>query len=96
MGHQKNAYWYGSKISISEARAIAPHNNATSMQVVAGVLAGMKWVIANPKRGIVEPDEVNYHEILEAAKPYLGTVYGEYTDWKPKEESQLKIEDFLS
>ena len=27
--------------------------------------------------------EIDFEETLEAAKQYLGTVYGEYTDWKP-------------
>ena len=34
-GHKKNAYWYGSQLSIEEARALAPYNNATSLQVTA-------------------------------------------------------------
>src|ERR1700743_3306223 len=32
-GHGKNAYWYGSQLSIEEARKLAPHNSATSLQV---------------------------------------------------------------
>ena len=32
-GHKKNAYWYGSQLSIEEARKLAPYNNATSLQV---------------------------------------------------------------
>jgi hypothetical protein len=32
-GHSKNAYWYGSQLTIEEARRVAPHNNATSLQV---------------------------------------------------------------
>ena len=33
-GHKKNAYWYGSQLSIDEARKLAPHNTATSLQVM--------------------------------------------------------------
>ena len=32
-GHAKNAYWYGSQLTIEESRRVAPHNNATSLQV---------------------------------------------------------------
>ena len=39
-GHKKNAYWYGSQLSIEEARKLAPYNNATSLQVTIAVLAG--------------------------------------------------------
>ena len=60
MGHARGAYWYGSQLSIDEARRLAPHNNATSLQVTAAVLAGMVWAIENPRAGIVEPDEMDF------------------------------------
>jgi homospermidine synthase len=40
MGHSRGAYWYGSRLSIEQARALVPHNNATSLQVTAAVLGG--------------------------------------------------------
>lgn len=82
-GHAKGAYWYGSQLSITEARELAPHNSATSLQVTSTVLAGMIWALENPGRGIVEPDEIDFDRILEIAKPYLGPVVGVYTDWTP-------------
>ena len=39
-GHKKNAYWYGSQLNIDEARKLAPHNNATSLQVTVSCLVG--------------------------------------------------------
>lgn len=33
--------------------------------------------------GVVEPFEMDYKEVLEVCKPYLGKVYGVYTDWTP-------------
>ena len=83
MGHAKGAYWYGSQLSIAEARRLAPHNNATALQVTATVLAGMAWVLENPRRGLVEPDEMNYRRILDLCRPYLGRLVGAYTDWTP-------------
>lgn len=83
MGHQKNAYWFGSQLTIDEARTLAPHNNATSLQVVAAVLGGMIWVIKHPSRGIVEPDEIDADFVLDIAAPYLGKLVGEYTTWTP-------------
>ncbi len=82
-GHKKNAYWYGSQLSIEQARALAPRNNATSLQVTVSVLAGMIWAMENPDRGLLEPDEIDYRRVLEICMPYLGTVTGEYTDWTP-------------
>lgn len=83
MGNRKGAYWYGSRLTIDEARKLAPHNSATSLQVVAGVLAGMIWALKHPRQGLIEPDELDYADILEIAKPYLGEMVGEYSDWTP-------------
>src|SRR5580765_4473789 len=82
-GHKKNAYWYGSQLSIEEARKLAPYNNATSLQVTVACLAGMVWAMENPNVGLVEPDEVDFRRNLEIAMPYLGTLTGAYTDWTP-------------
>ena len=83
MGHGRGAYWYGSQLSIDEARELAPYNSATSLQVVAGVLGGMVWAIENPQAGIVEADELDHKRVLDVARPYLGPVVGAYSDWTP-------------
>ncbi len=85
MGHAKGAYWFGSRLSIGEARRLAPYNNATSLQVTAAVLAGMVWAIENPKAGVVEADSLDHARILEVARPYLGEMVGAYSDWTPLE-----------
>ena len=85
-GHGKNAYWYGSQLSIEETRRIAPYQNATGLQVTSAVLAGMVWAIENPDRGIVEADEMDFRRCLEVQTPYLGPVIGAYTDWTPLED----------
>jgi len=83
MGHPKGAYWYGSRLSAEEARALAPHNNGTSLQVAAAVLAGVVWAIENPSSGIVEADDMDFKRHMEIALPYLGLMIGKYTDWTP-------------
>ena len=82
-GHAKNAYWYGSQLSIDEARSLAPFNSATSLQVTVAALSGMIWAIENPAMGIVEPDDMDFRRNLEICMPYLGPVVGKYTDWTP-------------
>jgi homospermidine synthase len=88
MGHAKGAYWYGSRLSIEEARGLAPYNNATSLQVTAAVLAGVIWAMENPDRGVIEPDAIDHDRILEITKPYLGEVVGVYSDWTPLHDRQ--------
>lgn len=82
-GHHGNAYWYGSRLSINEARELVPFNNATSLQVTVAVLSGMVWAMENPNRSIVEPDEMDWRRNLQICLPYLGTVTGAYTQWTP-------------
>ena len=82
-GHDNNAYWYGSQLSIEETRDLAPYQNATGLQVSSAALAGMVWALENPEAGIVEADEVDYKRCLEVQLPYLGPVKGYYTDWTP-------------
>ncbi|WP_119354293.1 homospermidine synthase [Azohydromonas sediminis] len=83
MGHARGAYWYGSRLSIEQARAACPHNSATSLQVTVAVLAGVVWAMQHPDRGVVEPDELPHDDILAWCRPYLGEVFGVYTDWTP-------------
>ena len=89
MGHSKGAYWYGSRLSIEQTRAIVPHNNATSLQVTAAVLAGIIWAIENPHAGIVEPEGLDHARIMEIASPYLGDMVGEYSDWTPLQDRSV-------
>lgn len=82
-GHKKNAYWFGSRLEIDEARRLAELHNATGLQVAAGVLAGMSWALAHPQEGIVEAESLDEEEAMKVAEPYLGRLVGEYTDWNP-------------
>ena len=93
-GHKKNAYWYGSQLSVEETRQIAPYQNATGLQVTSAVLAGMVWALENPEAGIVEADEIDFQRCLEVQMPYLGPVKGYYSDWTPlKDRPGLFPED---
>jgi homospermidine synthase len=83
MGNPKGAYWFGSRLSIGQARELAPYNTATSLQVVAGILGGMVWALRNPDAGLVEPDDLDHETVLEIATPYLGEVAGVWGDWTP-------------
>ncbi len=83
MGHAKNAYWYGSRLSIDEARKLAPHNNATGLQVTASIIGAMVWAMQNPTAGIVDADEMDHQLLMDIVRPYLGEMLGVYTDWTP-------------
>lgn len=95
MGNKNGAYWFGSQLSIHEARTLAPYNTATSLQVAIGVFAAMVWAIENPSAGIIEPDQIDHEYIMQMAVPYLGNVVGHYTDWTPLHQRERLFKEKL-
>ena len=93
MGHAKGAYWYGSSLSIDRAREVAPYNTATSLQVVAGILAGMVYAIRNPQLGLIEAEQIPMEEALKVAHPLLEPVSGRYSEWTPIVDRPLGLVD---
>jgi len=83
MGHAKGAYWFGSQLSVQEARKLAPYNNATTLQVSCAILGAIVWALENPRRGVIDPDEMDFERVLEIAAPYLGKLDGAYSEWTP-------------
>ncbi|MGH8354205.1 MAG: homospermidine synthase [Pseudomonas sp.] len=95
LGHARHSYWYGSRLSIEAARALCPHNTATSLQVSAAVMAGVIWAMQNPERGVIEPDELPFAAILKLCSPYLGEMQGVYADWTPLQDRERLFEEDL-
>ena len=93
MGHALNGWWYGSQLDIHEARSLVPGNNPTAVQVAAGVLAATVWVLRNPRRGYHEPEALPYDEVLEVARPYLGPMVSQPTEWNPLVRRQPYFEE---
>lgn len=94
MGHARGAYWFGSRLTIEEARAACPHNSATSLQVTAPLVAGMIWALRNPQQGVIDPEALPYDFVMDFCRPYLGQVVGEYSDWTPlRDRGRLFAED---
>lgn len=83
LGHGMNGWWYGSQMSIQEAKAVMPGEGPTTIQVAANLLAGIVWMIQNPNKGYTEPEELPFDFILNIARPYLGTMASVQTNWTP-------------
>jgi homospermidine synthase len=85
MGHGLTTYWTGSQLDIHEARQLVQGQNATTVQVAAGLLGALVFMIRNPSKGILVPDELPYGEILDVAGRYLGPCPSVQSDWTPLE-----------
>jgi len=66
-GHKKNAYWYGSQLSIDETRALAPYQERDRDAVTSVRARGMVWALENPTAGIVEADEMDCPSLPRSA-----------------------------
>jgi len=83
MGHAYNSWWTGTSLSIEKAREINPGQNATTLQVAAGVISAISYMIENPRKGVCSPDDLPHDYVLNIAKPYLGDFISTPSDWTP-------------
>ncbi|MGP9821521.1 saccharopine dehydrogenase NADP-binding domain-containing protein [Salinarimonas sp. NSM] len=84
LGPRIGGLWYGSYLDVASSRAVLPGHNPTAVQVAAGALGALVWVLRNPARGFCEPEDLPFAEVLETAGPYLGELRGVATDWLPE------------
>lgn len=78
---RREIYWYGSTLPVAEARRHAPFCNATTLQVAAGLVGGLAWILENSEQGLVEPEDLDHRRVLEVAAPYLGELKAIGVDW---------------
>jgi homospermidine synthase len=83
MGHAFNSWWTGSCLDIDTARSLIPNQSATTVQVAASINAAVRWMVRNPDRGVVVPDDLPHDEVLADAMPYLGQFFDAPVDWTP-------------
>jgi homospermidine synthase len=93
MGHKYNSWWTGTSLSIEKARELAPGQNATTLQVAAGLIGAIRWMIENPQKGFCLPDDLPHDFVLNIAKPYLGDFISEQSDWTPLQNRKVYFEE---
>lgn len=73
-GPERPLIWFGSTLSERESRRHSPRSNATSVQVAAGLYAGLLAALESRRGGVLEPEDLDHRFILEKARPYLGAL----------------------
>ena len=94
MGHGLTTWWTGTQLDIHESRELVPGQNATTLQVAAGVLSALVYMIGNPAKGILVPDDLPHDEILKIAAPYLGPCPSVRSSWTPLESRSRLFSKF--
>jgi homospermidine synthase len=83
MGHPYGSWWTGSHLTIEQSRNLVPNQNATTLQVAISVIAAASWILENPDRGVLAPDDLPHEFVLGIARPYLGHNISTASDWTP-------------
>jgi homospermidine synthase len=64
------------------------------MQVAISVVAAAMWMIENPERGVLVPDDLPHDFVLKIAKPYLGNWISKPSDWTPLQHQPNPFKGF--
>lgn len=94
MGHDFKSWWCGSLLDIHETRRLVPHQQATTLQVAISVVSAAIWMIKNPKRGFLLPDDVDHEEILKVSIPFIKPFVSKPVDWTPLKNINTKFTKF--
>ena len=100
-----NVFWVGSILSIKESRELFDNNldsfiNATLLQVVAGYLGGLIYIInlinQNKNIGLILPENIPIKEYMKITKPFLG-IFGIFkVNWQSKyKHNKWRFDEFL-
>jgi homospermidine synthase len=70
-------FWTGSILNTDYTLGVLKDKyfGPTTIQVMAGVLSGTSWMVANRQKGLVFAENLDDSYILDLAKPFLGTFY---------------------
>ncbi|MFH1593206.1 MAG: saccharopine dehydrogenase C-terminal domain-containing protein [Candidatus Omnitrophota bacterium] len=94
MGHDFKSWWCGSLLDIHKSRELVPHQQATTLQVAISVVAAASWMIRNPKRGFLLPDDIDHEDILKTSIPYIEPFISIPVDWTPLKNLNTKFTKF--
>lgn len=78
----REAFWCGSILDNDPKRT--GYFQGTLIQVASSVLSCLVWMLKNPKKGWMFPEEVDTEFVLQLSLPYLGRFYCDYVDYKPQ------------
>jgi homospermidine synthase len=70
-------WWTGTMLDTDYTKNVLKDNyfGPTVIQVMAGILSGLCWIIDNPESGVIFAEEMDEGYIIAKAKKYLGHIY---------------------
>jgi homospermidine synthase len=77
------AFWSGSQLDSQTAAKRIEKNTATTLQVNAAILAAFLWMLRNPRRGLVYPEDLDDDFVLPITDPYTEPMKHVFSNWNP-------------
>jgi len=86
-------FWYGSIVTNDYVKNINININATTIQVAAGILGGIEWMLRNKTSGICFPEaiEENPQKFIDRVRPLLGHIYCGHVNYVPKSNKLVDL-----
>ena len=90
---QSRNFWFGSVVTNDYVKDINMNINATTIQVAAGILGGIDWMLRNKNKGICFPEaiEENPRKFIDKVRPLLGNIYCGHVDYKTKSNKLVDL-----
>jgi len=76
-------FWHGSHLCARTAKSLIEKNTATTLQVNSAILAAVAWMLRNPDRGLIEPEDLDDEFVLKITDPYTAPMIHTYSSWNP-------------
>lgn len=88
----KPSFWYGSIATNDYAKKINPNINATTIQVAAGILGGISWMLKNQNKGVCFSEAIDSpREFIGKVKVLLEHIYCGEVNFKPKSNKIIDL-----
>lgn len=88
-----NSWWSGCVLDKKDTTKMGmKFSGPTTIQVAIALMSAMKWMIKNPNKGFITPEDLPYNEILKDCYKYLGRIYSDEIPIEPPEK--LTVADF--
>jgi homospermidine synthase len=88
------AWWVGTVLSTKDVKKMGyNYSGPTTVQVAVSLLSVAKWILQNPRKGLLTPEQVPFEFILGECGQYLGRVVSEKVDFKPPKS--FSLQDFI-
>ena len=70
-------WWTGTMLNTNYTKNVLKDDyfGPTVIQVMAGILSGLSWIIDNPEMGVLFAEEMDEGYVISKAKKYLGHIY---------------------